>query len=97
MVRNLQSEFLKLKKINILFFIGGAHPSGGAERHLFRLIKNLEKLKNFNIELMTINENLNIFNDLDIKKHHFKIGKRLISIQTLYSIIKFRKKIKKFV
>jgi GalNAc-alpha-(1->4)-GalNAc-alpha-(1->3)-diNAcBac-PP-undecaprenol alpha-1,4-N-acetyl-D-galactosaminyltransferase len=85
-----------IHKKNILFFIGGTFPAGGAERHLFRLIKNLKEAELYNIELMLINENFNIFEDLKIKIHHFKVGRRLISFQTLLSLIKIRKKIKKF-
>ena len=85
-----------IHKKNILFFIGGSFPSGGAERHLFRLIRSLKELELYNIELMLINENFNIFENLNIKIHHFKVGRRLISAQTLLSLIKLRKKIKKF-
>jgi len=85
-----------IHKKNILFFIGGSFPAGGAERHLFRLIKNLKESELYNIELMLINENFNIFEDLKIKIHHFKVGRRLISFQTLLSLIRLRKKIKKF-
>ena len=53
-----------IHKKNILFFIGGAFPAGGAERHLFRLINSLKELELYNIELMLINENFNIFEDL---------------------------------
>ena len=85
-----------IHKKNILFFIGGTFPAGGAERHLFRLIKNLKESELYNIELMLINENFNIFEDLNIKIHHFKVGRRLIGFQTLLSLIRLRKKIKKF-
>lgn len=85
-----------IQKKSILFFIGGTFPAGGAERHLFRLIKNLKELDLYNIELILINENFNIFKDLKIKIHHFKVGRRLISAQTLLSLIRLRKKIKKF-
>ena len=85
------------QKKNILFFIGGSWPPGGAERHLFRLIKNLTESELYNIELMLLNENFNIFEELNIKIHYFKIGKRLISYQTLLSFIRLRKKLNKFV
>ncbi|MBL7087103.1 MAG: glycosyltransferase [Candidatus Cloacimonetes bacterium] len=77
--------------VRILFLIG-SYQIGGAELHLYKLIRELKNQIDFSIELILLSNEFGRYKELDIPIYKIRTGKHLISIKTFLSILNISRK-----
>ena len=79
------------KNVRLLFLIG-SYQIGGAELHLYKLIKELKNQIDFSIELILLSNEFGRYKELNTPIYEIRTGKHLISIKTFLSILNISRK-----